>query len=171
MRVISKTSLTTGIFRASADAAPPLAGAYVLAIELAESVRVALPGKPAANLIPGRYLYCGSARGPGGLRARLRRHMRRGKTVRWHVDHLTEAGMVLGAWIFRDGDECELAAALSSLPTPITGFGSTDCARCRAHLFEWRDAAKLTVALRARGSEDMDERSAPPQDERKTNAG
>jgi Uri superfamily endonuclease len=143
----------------------------VLAIELAESVRVALPGKPAADFIPGRYLYCGSARGPGGLGARLRRHMRRSKAVRWHVDRLTETGVVLGAWIFRDGDECELAAALSSLPTPIAGFGSTDCARCRAHLFFWRDGAQLTVALHARGGEDTDEQSAPERDERKTDAG
>jgi len=52
MRVMSKTSLTTGIFCASADFAPALAGAYVLPIELAESVRVALPGKPAADFIP-----------------------------------------------------------------------------------------------------------------------
>jgi Uri superfamily endonuclease len=48
---------------------------------------------------------------------------------------------VLRAWIFRDGDECELAAALSSLPAPIAGFGGTDCARCCSHLFRWPDAA------------------------------
>jgi Uri superfamily endonuclease len=141
MRVTSKAALATGTFCASADEAPSQPGAYVLAIELAESVTVALPGKPATILASGGYLYCGSACGPGGLRARLRRHMRRGKTVRWHVDRLTEAGTVLGAWIFRDGDECELAAALSSLPAPIAGFGSTDCPRCRGHLFRWPDAA------------------------------
>ncbi|MFL5280923.1 MAG: DUF123 domain-containing protein [Rhodopila sp.] len=35
--------------------------------------------RPAASLLPGRYLYAGSARGPGGMRARLDRHLRRNK--------------------------------------------------------------------------------------------
>jgi hypothetical protein len=59
-----------GIFRASADDAPSLPGAYVVAIELAQPLTVALPGKPATRLSAGPYLYCGSAGGPGGLRAR-----------------------------------------------------------------------------------------------------
>lgn len=145
---MSKTALPTGTFCASADDVPSFPGAYVLAIKLAESVTVALPGKPATILAPGGYLYCGSARGPGGLRARLRRHVRRGKAVKWHIDRLTEAGIVRGAWIFRDGDECELAAALSSLPAPIAGFGSSDCARCRSHLFSWPEAAGSRAADR-----------------------
>jgi hypothetical protein len=37
---------------------------------------------------------------PGGLRARLARQMRRGKPIHWHIDRLTEAGTVLGAWRF-----------------------------------------------------------------------
>lgn len=130
----------TGIFYANADDAPSLPGAYVLAVAIAEPVTVALPGRPAARLGPGRYLYCGSARGPGGIRARLGRHTRRGKAVHWHIDQLTEAGTVLGAWVFPGGDECALVAALSSLPAPIAGFGSTDCARCRAHLLRWPEA-------------------------------
>jgi Uri superfamily endonuclease len=43
----------------------------------------------------GRYLYCGSDKGPGGLKARLSRHFRHGKSVRWHVDQLTERGSVV----------------------------------------------------------------------------
>ncbi|MGE5612498.1 MAG: DUF123 domain-containing protein, partial [Bacillota bacterium] len=62
---------------------PATPGAYVLVIRL---------DRAAAGLPAGRYLYCGSARGPGGLRARVGRHMRKGKVVRWHVDRLTEAG-------------------------------------------------------------------------------
>jgi Uri superfamily endonuclease len=146
--MIGEAALRTEIFCASADDAPALPGAYVLGIELARPLTVALPGKPATTLSAGRYLYCGSARGPGGLRARLRRHMRRGKAVRWHVDRLTVAGDVIGAWAFPDGDECELAAMLSGLPAPIVGFGSTDCAPCRSHLFQWPDARTPAEALR-----------------------
>jgi Uri superfamily endonuclease len=144
----------TEIFCTTAADAPSLPGAYVLAVEIAKPVTVTLPGKQAANLAPGRYLYCGSAKGPGGIRARLGRHMRRGKSVRWHIDRLTEVGTVLGAWVFPDGDECDLAAALSGLPAPIAGFGSTDCTRCRSHLLRWSDAATSGIALTGLVSED-----------------
>jgi hypothetical protein len=77
-----------------AEDAPKGPGAYVLLIELAEPLEVALPSKPKTTLETGRYLYCGSAKGPGGIRARLTRHMRVGKLIRWHMDRLTEAGTV-----------------------------------------------------------------------------
>jgi Uri superfamily endonuclease len=74
------------------------------AIELADTAVVMLSGSLPIALPAGRYLYCGSAKGPGGLKARLSRHMRRGKSVRWHVDQLTEQGLVIGSWIFPGGD-------------------------------------------------------------------
>ena len=128
-------------FWTTADEIPALPGAYVLAINLSELVVVSICRKPSAPLAPGCYLYCGSAKGPGGLAARLARHMRHGKAIRWHVDGLTESGTVLGAWTFPGGDECDLVAALSHLPVPIEGFGSTDCRRCRSHLLRWPDTA------------------------------
>ena len=57
--------------------APP--GAYVLAINLSELVAVSIYRKPSVLLAPGCYLYCDLAKGPGGLAARLARHMRHGK--------------------------------------------------------------------------------------------
>jgi Uri superfamily endonuclease len=135
--LLQKAAAMTAFFCSNAGDAPALPGAYVLAVELAAPLPVTLPGKPVATLTPGHYLYCGSARGPGGLRARLGRHMRSGKAIRWHIDRLTEAGTVLGAWAFPGGNECELATALSALPTPIAGFGSTDCNHCRSHLLQW----------------------------------
>ncbi len=128
-------------FWTTAGEIPALPGAYVLAINLSELVVVNICRKPSVPLAPGCYLYCGSAKGPGGLAARLARHMRHGKAIRWHIDGLTEAGTVLGAWTFPGGDECDLVAALSHLPVPIEGFGSTDCRRCRSHLLRWSDTA------------------------------
>jgi histidyl-tRNA synthetase len=124
-------------FVAAAGDAPVCGGAYVLLVVLAAPLDLLAPRR--ATLAPGRYLYCGSAYGPGGLRARLARHMRRGKSLRWHVDRLTEAGRVAGAWVVPDGDECALAASLAHLPAPVAGFGSSDCRRCRSHLFLWND--------------------------------
>ncbi|PKU24257.1 DUF123 domain-containing protein [Telmatospirillum siberiense] len=124
-------------FLSDAATLPSVPGAYVLLVELHRETPVQLPGRPSIALPAGRYLYCGSARGPGGIKARVGRHMRPDKTVRWHIDQLTTAGQVLGAWIFPNGDECALAARLDAFPAPIAGFGSSDCPTCRSHLLAW----------------------------------
>ncbi|PWB88845.1 histidine--tRNA ligase, partial [Methylocystis sp. MitZ-2018] len=83
------------------------------------------------------------ARGPGGLRARLARHMRKDKRAHWHVDQLALAGEIVGAFILEGGDECALNAALDGFPIPLPGFGSSDCRRCEAHLRLWPKGAPL----------------------------
>jgi Uri superfamily endonuclease len=80
-------------FCLNADEAPSLPGAYAMAIELTDKAAVMLSGRLPIALPAGRYLYCGSAKGRGGLKARLSRHMRRGESVRWHVDQLPEQGL------------------------------------------------------------------------------
>jgi len=116
---------------------PAVKGAYVLLVLLLHELVVTLPGRDAVILSPGRYLYCGSARGPGGVRARVGRHMRRDKSLRWHIDRLTGAGRVMGCWVRPDGSECAFVAQLAGLPVPIPGFGSSDCPHCRSHLLFW----------------------------------
>jgi len=119
-------------FCAAAEQIPPLPGAYLLLIEIASPLKITRPAQ--ATLAAGRYLYAGSAYGPGGLRARISRHMRRTKRCRWHVDQITAVADVIGAWILLDGNECDLVARNSQLPAALTGFGSSDCRRCRGHL-------------------------------------
>lgn len=127
--------------------APTAPGAYVLWLRLDAPLRVSAGDRPGL-LYPGDYLYCGSARGPGGLRARLARHWRREKRPHWHVDQITLAGRPLAAWIDEGGDECALNAALGALPIPVPGFGSSDCPRCAAHLRRIEKAAPLPAAMR-----------------------
>jgi Uri superfamily endonuclease len=129
-------------FVSCAAAAPAEAGAYALLIALRAPLATQA-GAARAKLAPGLYLYCGSARGPGGLAARIARHMRREKRAHWHVDQLTCAGEVLGAWVFPGGDECAVNAALEKLPTPLEGFGSSDCRNCRSHLRFWASGLPL----------------------------
>ena len=124
-------------FHAEAFGLPTEPGAYVLLIELADNLVVKLSGRAEVTLSSGYYLYCGSARGPGGIKARVGRHMQREKAIRWHVDRLTTKGSVLGAWVFPGGDECELVAMLTGMPVPIPGFGSSDCEACASHLLAW----------------------------------
>lgn len=141
----TENPLGIGTTRLSAAGLATVPGAYVLAIALAAPVRVSLAGRMAVTLPAGRYLYCGSARGPGGLRARIARHLRRRKIPRWHVDRLTRRGRVVAVWAFPGGDECDLVDRLAALPVPIPGFGSSDCARCASHLLAWPDGATLAL--------------------------
>ncbi|QQM02197.1 hypothetical protein I8G32_00722 [Rhodopseudomonas palustris] len=140
---------------ASLSVCPAGPGAYVVAIAIAGPLTVRLGGALSARLRPGRYLYCGSAYGPGGLQARLARHFRKDKSIRWHVDQLTTAGEVKGAWAIALGNECALVDRLGFLPVPIEGFGATDCAHCRSHLLRWpsRVPARAIRAALAAGGE------------------
>ncbi len=119
------------------DAFPDTPGAYLLVIEIEVATTVRLGRRPEAVLPPGRYAYCGSARGPGGLAARVRRHLRSEKRRHWHVDQLTEVGRIVDLRLLPGGSECDLLRHLLDLPgvrVAIPGFGSSDCRRCPAHL-------------------------------------
>ena len=134
------------------NALPEDSGAYLLLIDLAEPVP--LPERFAGKfLLEGRYGYAGSARGPGGIRARCRRHLSRHAKRHWHVDWLTRPASDIQV-IARPGDfECSLINSLAGQPFvgfPLKGFGSTNCRRCPAHLVRfdrydrWDD---LTAAI------------------------
>ena len=114
----------------------PDTGSYLLAIFLERRLPVAWRNSEHV-FEPGWYIYAGSARGPGGMAARLRRHFRREKKIHWHVDHLTTSGQVVAACAFPGRGECELAQHLArslSVTSGPKGFGSSDCRRCRSHL-------------------------------------
>ncbi len=118
---------------------PAVSGAYALLIRLARAVE--LPDRCADNRLPaGRYVYFGSARGGGGIRARCRRHLAAEKKIHWHVDRLTVGARPGGvrAVAFPGLSECELVRRLlaaGELASPVSGFGNTDCRVCPAHLF------------------------------------
>jgi Uri superfamily endonuclease len=117
-------------------------GAYVLSIELKDGFQGTVGNLGDIALPPGLYLYFGSARGPGGMAARLRRHVRSEKKPHWHVDWLTLAGQVVEFLAVPDGHECALcqrATALKNSMVPVTGFGSSDCPLCPAHLLSVLD--------------------------------
>ena len=112
-------------------------GAYLLIIDLDAKLSLDVPKGASATLPPGRYGYCGSAYGPGGIRARVARHLKPVKTMRWHIDRLTASGRVVAVQAEPGGDECAVMDSLRALPgvaIPISGFGSSDCRRCPAHL-------------------------------------
>lgn len=119
------------------SAVPAEPGAYLLLIELAAPLALDIPSLGPATLPAGRYAYGGSAYGPGGLKARIGRHLRRDKVQRWHIDRLTAAGRAIGVRAVPGGRECDLVRGLLDLPgasVPVPGFGSSDCRSCPAHL-------------------------------------
>ncbi|MEL1249506.1 GIY-YIG nuclease family protein [Aurantiacibacter gilvus] len=114
---------------------PVQSGAYLLTISLGEKFAGSLRGKP-YELPAGTYVYAGSANGPGGVAARVARHMRKDKKLHWHVDALTVAASEITAFAFPGGNECALVERLlgEGYEAPLPGFGSSDCRSCPAHL-------------------------------------
>ena len=82
----------------------------------------------------GFYAYCGSAM--VGLAARINRHLRRKKKVRWHVDYLLAKGRITKVLSAETNErlECQLAKGLGNAFNHYPGFGSSDCG-CPSHLF------------------------------------
>ena len=119
------------------ESLPGAPGAYVLMLDLGRAVPLRISTLPRIHLPPGRYAYVGSAKGSGGIRARVRRHLGARKKIHWHVDHLTSAAQIVEVLAYPDANECDIVERLSRRrrsSTPVAGFGSSDCKRCAAHL-------------------------------------
>lgn len=131
------TRRTAAAVIAAAERLPAEPGAYVLTIEAPAPIAIRIATLAPSVLAPGRYAYVGSARGPGGIRARVRRHLRADKKIHWHVDRLTAAAGVRDVAAYPGADECAMVAELlrrRGAYIPVPGFGSSDCRRCRSHL-------------------------------------
>lgn len=132
---------------------PDANGTYALILESAgyESVRVGRLG--ALDLPPGVYAYVGSALGPGGLQARVARHLDPTRPRHWHVDYLKRAARIVAVWYVVDPVRREHAwasafASVSQASIPMKGFGSSDC-NCPAHLVYFPTQPTLASFKRA----------------------
>jgi Uri superfamily endonuclease len=106
---------------------------YQLVIEVRSPVRRSVGQLGLVDFPAGIYVYTGSAR--RGFEARLARHARATKTLRWHIDYLLAAPGVRIVTIVRSRrDECRLNQSVTGT-VPMPGFGASDCtAGCGAHL-------------------------------------
>ena len=96
---------------------------------------------------PGCYVYVGSALGPGGVAARVGRHLRQSVRRHWHVDYLRPATCLTECWLAYDPSrrEHEWADAFAGMPgssVPLVGFGCSDCG-CESHLFHFASPPRL----------------------------
>ena len=134
-------------------------GAYVLLLSL-NSKHLLIISSKRFELEAGAYAYVGSARGPGGVEARVHRHFSifkgEPRKAHWHIDHLLPLSSYLIAIAF-EGDrasECSVAASLKTSGfAAVKGFGSTDCRMgCGGHLlkFAWGSATEGNAELSAK---------------------
>ena len=110
-------------------------GTYIAVFMLATRRRIRVGQLGCYYFKPGVYLYVGSAQ--RNLPARLKRHDRRIKPLRWHIDYLSTQAAMIGVMIVPGPREreCELAKELSDMyELAVPGFGASDC-RCGGHLF------------------------------------
>lgn len=117
-------------------ALPALPGSYILVLRAAQHVEVTVGRLGNVCVIPGWYLYTGSALGPGGLRGRVRHHVRPVLRPHWHIDYLRQVCTVMEVWyaVAARRWEHNWAAVLGHSATPIPGFGASDC-HCTTHCF------------------------------------
>ncbi len=74
MRALAGDPVPCAADAASLPAAP---GAYLLPMTIAQPLSLRIRTLTPAVLPPGRYVYAGNARGRGGIRARVKPHLRR----------------------------------------------------------------------------------------------
>lgn len=165
---------------------PPAPGDYLLVWWLTGSQPPVHVGRLGAiRFAPGTWAYAGSAHGPGGLRARLSRHLTPDKPLHWHVDHVAAAlappsviaipgpGKRSGRPVPAGGHmrrlECDIVRCLLrtvGFLSPIAGFGSSDCRDgCPAHLLHTSREVRL-AELRAAIEQLIGSRTAPRVDRR-----
>ncbi len=111
------------------------AGVYVAVFYMPKGRTIQIGQLGRFRFPQGVYFYAGSAQ--RNLSARLERHNRKKKTLRWHIDYLSARVEMLGAITIAGPREleCQLAEKLSGMFEPtVSGFGASDC-RCAGHLF------------------------------------
>jgi Uri superfamily endonuclease len=134
---------------------PSVPGTYALLIQVTAPIEITVGRLGSFPLASSWYVYIGSARGPGGLAARIRRHLRpsKAKHTHWHIDYLLAQAPVSKV-IWATGEkrrECDWARRLLALPgveIPIPKFGASDCG-CPSHLIRFTNEAMAATALAA----------------------
>lgn len=130
-------------------------GSYILYGELVKDISLTVGSLGRLAFKKGYYLYTGSAM--NSLRARLKRHINKNKTFRWHIDYLILVLKGLKPIPVRSSEpiECKLSKELKNLYyEEIPEFGSSDCG-CNSHLYctdkdPFQDEKFINVLLKYR---------------------
>lgn len=116
-------------------------GVYVIIVMVSKTIEISTRRGKRFTIPCGIYLYLGSARGGGGIRGRVLRHLRRSGDAFWHVDYLLRSpsakilGIMYGVYKDSRDHEAELALKLRKALPGIKGFGCSDKPRDYSHLY------------------------------------
>jgi len=127
-----------------------LRGTYALVLALDKETAITVGKLASFSFPPGYYLYVGSAQ--GGLTSRVKRHIRGGKKLHWHIDYLRQEAKVVEVWYLVSDErlECRWYQAAAGMPqaqVPLAGFGSSGCG-CHSHLLYFASTPSLEAFRR-----------------------
>jgi len=136
---------------------------YVVAAWVPRRTRIVVGALGPVTFERGWYAYVGSAR--RGRAARIARHMRADKPLRWHADYLFARHPATRWWTIEGPrTECGLVEHLiagGAARRAAPGFGSSDC-RCGGHLLQIAGVPAVTSALGDRGARAPAAPAPPP---------
>jgi len=120
-------------------------GAYVLLLKInsKKNIKVGRLGRIVFN--KGFYCYVGSAIGRTTIENRCKRHLKKMKKKRWHIDYLIRKTEIISIVAFSSKRkiECKIAIRILKISDGfVPKFGSTDC-NCKSHLFYFRNEKSL----------------------------
>ena len=118
---------------------PSLPGTYALLLRSNAEQDLQVGSLGNQKLLPGFFVYVGSAFGPGGLKARIGHHRHTFSRPHWHIDYLNEYLSPAEVWYTYDATHREdhwsqVLAVARGASIPLPGFGSSDC-RCISPLY------------------------------------
>jgi len=119
---------------------PPVKGVYIILGYLTRDKIINIGCLGRKLFKRGLYLYVGSARGPGGLKARVGRHLAKVKRVKWHIDYLTvDPDFKVLAVLYASSpsiSERDIVETLikGGFSIAVKRFGSSDDRRVISHL-------------------------------------
>ncbi len=124
-----------------------LPGSYALVLCLQHPINLPVGRLGVFTFPPAHYIYFGSACGPGGLRARLQRHILGSARPHWHIDFFRNTSTLHSVFFLPAKShpassplslECAWSQAAAVMPSAfiaVPGFGASDCRQgCPAHL-------------------------------------
>lgn len=125
-------------------------GIYSLVVRLKKATRIKIGSLGKIAFPKGYYVYVGSAM--NNLQARIARHLKSKKKLRWHIDYLLASPNVEIEAIVtkqtRKRIECKLNRRIQEFGKPVERFGCSDC-KCKGHLTYFKELADVKKAFDA----------------------
>ena len=127
-----------------------LKGVYLLFLNISRDIKIRVGSLGVISFPAGVYVYVGSAQ--NSVEARIKRHLKKKKTLRWHIDYLTSSKNVEPIYAvvlpLSRNYECRIAKILQENDSiSINDFGVSDC-RCRSHLYNIKSSSRLITKIR-----------------------